>query len=144
MSLPNVHGSAAVLGLRGVLITGISGSGKSTLVAQLISSQQSIGKYARWLSDDQVLIEQYTNGFLMHAPKPIQGKAERAYLGIVETDYLTAARLDLVVKLVAKSELERMPKADLRSPEFDLPLLLLPMVEAPTNVDLVLERLKSL
>jgi len=144
MNLPNFHGSAAVLGRHGVFVIGPSGSGKSTLVAQLVGAQNASDIFARWVADDQVFMERQQNSFIMHAPKTIAGKAELAFLGIVDTPCLKAARLDLVVELVSTGELQRHPEEDLKCQEFDVPKLQIPRLQAHTNVNLVLERLKTL
>ncbi len=45
--LPNIHGTALVLGDRGILVTGPSGSGKTTLALALVGHFCTHGRFAR-------------------------------------------------------------------------------------------------
>ena len=138
-----IHGSAILLGTKGVLIEGDSGSGKSTLATALLRDWSSRGYFTRWVCDDQLSIKLGRNSVTAHAVETIAGKAEQRHVGIIDVPYVASARLDLIVSLVAEEKLERMPDA-LYHPDFpDLPILHLPRVQTAINVALVTARLEQ-
>ncbi|MBR0681510.1 aldolase [Roseomonas eburnea] len=95
-----VHGSCASRDGAAVLLLGPPGSGKSDLVLRLI------GRGWGLVADDQVVVE----GVVVSAPPALRGMLEVRGLGIFQ-DVAVAegARLALVVDLVARDGMDRLP-----------------------------------
>lgn len=95
-----VHGSCASRDGAAVLLLGSPGAGKSDLVLRLIGRGWSL------VADDQVLVE----GVAVSAPPALRGMLEVRGLGIFQ-DLAVAegARLALVVDLVTRDGMERLP-----------------------------------
>ena len=53
----NHHGSAVILGDRGVLIRGRAGAGKTTLALSLVETCRATGGFARLVSDRVYVLE---------------------------------------------------------------------------------------
>ncbi len=107
-----VHGCALLLGRTGVLIRGPSGSGKTRTAQLLIKQYGTENRFARWVADDQVLLQRYSDTVITSAPGTIAGLAEQRFCGIHRVDHEPRARLDLVVNLVPENEIERLPEND--------------------------------
>ena len=73
----SVHGTAIVLGDRGVLIRGASGSGKTALSLELLARARAAGVHAALVCDDQVLISAHRGRII--------AKAATAIAGLIET-----------------------------------------------------------
>ena len=99
-----VHATSVAIGGHAVLLRGPSGSGKSDLALRLIDAG------ARLVADDQTRIWRDGNVLLVRAPEPIAGLIEVRGLGIVRVQAVPAARLALIVDLVAVQHLERLPE----------------------------------
>lgn len=123
----NVHGTAVVLGDRGILITGPSGSGKSTLALELIGRFGSHGRFARLVADDQLFVTGRGGRLVCQAPPPITGLVEVRGLGPRPIGVEAAAVVDRVVRLVPEDELARVQEeaaeviAGCTLPRIDLP-----------------------
>jgi HPr kinase/phosphorylase len=131
MSEPaTVHGSAVLVGERGVLIRGPSGSGKSSLLLGLLASEPA----TTWLiADDRVVVTAAHGRLIASAPPVLAGLMEIRGQGIVRRPFVSPARLHLVVDLMPLSDCDRMPdrEAETVSVEaIELPLLLLPIAGA--------------
>ncbi len=146
MSPELLHATCVALdgrdGPLGVLLRGTSGAGKSDLALRLID------RGARLVADDQceVTIEDGAAGprLIARAPAEIAGMLEVRGLGIAEVPSLAQAPVALVVDLVARDQVERLP--DAAAAEIlgvDLPRLALDPFEAaaPAKLDLALRRL---
>ncbi|PCJ86374.1 MAG: hypothetical protein COA52_15165 [Hyphomicrobiales bacterium] len=121
---PTHHASCVVLDGHGLLIKGPSGSGKSQLALALI---QDAG--AQLVADDRVALTRHHDQLIAQAPKPLQGLIERYGMGIETHEFLKSTPLALVVDLVPRDKIERMPEPDaLVWPylELSLPRLILP------------------
>jgi serine kinase of HPr protein (carbohydrate metabolism regulator) len=105
-----MHGTALVLGDRGVLITGGSGTGKTTLALALIADAQRDGLFARLVSDDQVFVKSETGRVVCSAPATIRGLAEIRGLGPRPVRFEPASVVDLLVRLVPVDQAERFPE----------------------------------
>ena len=107
MSEPaTVHGSAALVGERGVLIRGASGTGKSSLLLALLATDP----VSTWLIADDRVILTAANGRLIAAAAPaLAGLMEIRGRGIVRRLFVSPACLDLVVDLMPPASCERMP-----------------------------------
>lgn len=144
-----VHGAAVALQggalpPAAVLLRGPSGSGKSDLAFRLI------GLGAELIGDDQVLLERRQDRVMASAPEAIRGLLEVRGLGLVKYPAGMAAPLRVVVDLVAREEVPRMPEAadveilGLRLPGFRLhafdasaPLKVLKAIELAQRPDLL-------
>ena len=109
-NLVNIHATAVVLGTQGVLIRGQSGRGKSALAIELIEAWRMHNQFARWVSDDRVLISEASSRLVAFAPEETAGLSEIRFGGIQSVIPQTAAVLDLVVDLESSDKLERLPK----------------------------------
>jgi HPr kinase/phosphorylase len=98
----NLYASAVSIADKGLLILGSSGSGKSELALAMLAHG------AKLISDDQVLLTNGPNGITLSAPKPIIGKIEARFIGILNVPS-TTAQLSLVIDL-DKDPAERLPK----------------------------------
>lgn len=104
MAASNLHGTALVVGDRGVLIVGASGSGKTTLALTLLAQLQKSGQFARLVADDQLLVSQRGGRLVFAAPPAIQGLTEVHGLGPHSIDVEAKAVIDLVVRLLPAAE----------------------------------------
>lgn len=104
----NLHGTALVIGTRGLLLTGPSGSGKSTLALSLLQQAASIRAFAALVSDDQVLIERQAGQIIAVCPQSIAGLIEIRGSGIGRLRSIERAPLHLAIRVVTDTE-ERLP-----------------------------------
>lgn len=99
-----VHGSCASRDGAAVLLLGPPGAGKSDLVLRLM------GRGWTLVADDQVLVD----GLAVSAPPALRGMLEVRGLGIFQgLAVAEGARLALVVDLVAREGMERLPMPSL-------------------------------
>jgi len=99
-----VHATAVALGSRAVLLRGPSGSGKSDLALRLIDAG------ARLVADDRSELRREDDAVVVRAPAAIAGLIEVRGVGVFRLDPLPAARLALIVDLVAPDAVERLPE----------------------------------
>lgn len=96
-----LHGSCASRDAAAVLLLGPPGSGKSDLLLRLIARGWVL------VADDQVVVD----GVAVSAPPALRGMLEVRGLGIFEgLAVAEGARLALVVELVAREAVTRLPK----------------------------------
>ena len=88
----------------GVLIRGDPGSGKSDLGLRLIDSGAIL------VADDYTDVTTTPGGLFASAPDSIRGKMEVRGLGVVDFSYIEVSRVSLVVTLVPREEVERVPE----------------------------------
>jgi HPr kinase/phosphorylase len=120
-----VHGSCVAIDGRAVLLRGPSGRGKSDLALRLIDGG------ARLVADDRVDLRAVRGVLNASAPAPIAGRLEVRGIGILEVPCAPTAPLGLVVDLVERDEIERLPEP--RAESFlgvDVPLIRLVAREA--------------
>lgn len=129
------HATCLRLGTRGVLLRGPSGSGKSDLAFRLIRGTWA----AELVADDQVLIEAEGGALFASAPVALAGLIELRGLGLLQMPYVPRVRLHLVVDLVPRDDVPRMPDpAALRLCGLELPRIALHAfdVSAPDKLGL--------
>lgn len=107
----NLHGTAVILGDRGLFIQGRSGTGKTELALELLERTRFNGKFARLVSDDQVFTSSAGGKLLMTSPETIAGVIEVRGLGLCSIAAQGKAVIDLVVTLVDPKQAERMPES---------------------------------
>ena len=120
-----VHGSCVSIKGRGVLLRGPSGRGKSDLALRLIDGG------GRLVADDRVDLEEHGGRLKASSPRPIAGRLEVRGIGILEVESVAAAPLCLVVDLVEREDVERLPEP--RADTFlgvDVPLIRLVALDA--------------
>lgn len=110
-----IHASCVSIGGKGVLIRGTSGSGKSDLALRLIDYG------ARLVGDDYVELNAKGGALIATAPKELAGKIEARGLGILELPFTSSARIHLIVRLMPRNEIPRMPE-DHMTHLMDVPL----------------------
>jgi serine kinase of HPr protein (carbohydrate metabolism regulator) len=124
----NYHCCVVEIAGTGVLISGKSGSGKSSLALGLLEAFSRSGESAFLVCDDQALLQVEDGKLVAHAPKAIAGKIELRGYGIVQMDHKQSARIGLVVKLVDRKDLVRMPEEsqvilqDVKLASIDVPI----------------------
>lgn len=106
----NLHATAVLLGDRGVLIAGESGAGKTTLALTLVDFFLRSGRFARLVSDDQVLIAAANGRILCSVPSAIAGLVEAYGVGPKPVESEPRMIADLIVQLVPASDAQRFPE----------------------------------
>ncbi|MSO71949.1 MAG: serine/threonine protein kinase [Alphaproteobacteria bacterium] len=110
---------------RAVLLRGPPGSGKSDLALRLID------RGWRLVADDQVAIEARAGRLIAGPPAAIVGRIEARGLGIIALPHMDEAMVVLVIDLVARDGIERLPEPERCALSgVDLPLLRLAPFEA--------------
>jgi HPr kinase/phosphorylase len=99
-----IHATCVALDEGAVLLRGPSGAGKSDLALRLIDGG------ARLVADDRVDVERRGDALIARAPAPLVGLLEIRGVGIVSMPHVAAARISLVVDLVPRAAVERLPE----------------------------------
>ncbi|MBB4351431.1 MULTISPECIES: HPr kinase/phosphorylase [Rhizobiaceae] len=105
----NVHGTAIVVGERGLIFIGPSGVGKSMMAFTCLAIARRAKAFSALISDDQVFLTQQQERIVATCPPSISGLMELRGSGIVRMDHVGSAPLDLAIQLVPVSEAERLP-----------------------------------
>ena len=108
----NFHGTAFILGDRGVLVRGRSGAGKTTLALSLIRMCAAMGRFARLVGDDQLFLKAYGGRLVCAVPESIAGLAEFRGIGPGRTAFEPKMVVDLVVHLVERDAAPRYSSGD--------------------------------
>jgi serine kinase of HPr protein (carbohydrate metabolism regulator) len=98
-----LHASCVEFEGIGILLRGPSGAGKSDLALRLIDSGATL------IADDQVLLEVRARRLIARPPDTLAGLIEVRGVGVVEVPYRRQASVELVVDLVARKQIERLP-----------------------------------
>ena len=115
--LKPLHASCVAINEIGVLLRGPSGSGKSDLTLRLI------GDGAILVADDQVQLKDVAGSLMARAPDLLAGKLEVRGCGILVFPILESVKVHLVVDLVPRLDVHRLPKpASCQLFGFELPL----------------------
>lgn len=140
-----VHGTCVALGSCAALLLGASGSGKSDLALRFVLEQPASLEPAL-VADDQVILAKEAGRLIARAPDSIAGKIEVRGLGILTLPHRAEAELRLVVHLVDRADVPRLPTLAPESASFlgvTLPALRLAAYDAsaPLKLRLALQRL---
>jgi serine kinase of HPr protein (carbohydrate metabolism regulator) len=100
-----IHATALLIGERGVLLRGPSGAGKSDLAFRLMRGRWA----ARLVADDRSVISNEGGHLVATAPAPLKALLELRGLGLLEVPYAARATLHLMVDLVPRDDVPRMP-----------------------------------
>jgi len=103
-----IHGTCVCLAERAAILVGPSGSGKSDLALRFILNTPDALAPAL-VSDDQTEIVRRGDRLIASPPKAIAGRIEVRGLGIMDMAYRQEAELRLVVRLVSRQDIPRMP-----------------------------------
>lgn len=105
----NVHGTAIVVGGRGLIFIGPSGIGKSMMAFTCLAIARRAGAFSSLICDDQVFLTRQEERIVATCPPSISGLMELRGSGIVRMDHLQSAPLDLAIQLVSVAGTERLP-----------------------------------
>jgi serine kinase of HPr protein (carbohydrate metabolism regulator) len=108
----NFHGTAFILGDKGVLVRGRSGAGKTTLALSLIEMCTARGRFASLVADDQIFLEAHGGRLVCAVPESIAGLAEFRGMGPSRTAFEPRMIVDLVVNLVERDAAPRYSSGD--------------------------------
>lgn len=120
-----VHGTAIAVGQYAVLLRGAPGAGKSDLALRLISSPPAgllLPGLPRLVTDDQCLLSREEGRIIVKPPPAIAGLLEVRGLGLIKVPFSAGSELRLVIDLVAREEVERMPESGQAERYFDVPI----------------------
>ncbi|TIL24423.1 MAG: HPr kinase/phosphorylase [Mesorhizobium sp.] len=126
MRAENIHGTALLIGERGVLITGPSGAGKTTLALTLLDHCRARGLFSRLIGDDRLLAVAHAGRLVCGVPATIAGLAEVPGFMPRPLLFEPGGVIDLHVRLVPKAEMARFqeeisePVAGCPVPRIDL------------------------
>jgi serine kinase of HPr protein (carbohydrate metabolism regulator) len=107
MQPENMHGTAILVGERGVLITGPSGSGKTTLALALIDHCGQRGLFSRLIGDDRLLAACHAGRLVCRVPATIAGLAEVPGFGPRPLAFEPSGVIDFHVRLVPHDQMAR-------------------------------------
>ena len=106
MNALNIHATCVKLASgAGVLLTGASGSGKSDLALRLIDGG------AKLVADDRCDLFVDGTTLAARAPAALAGLIEIRGVGIIAMPYEKAAAVSLVVELVPRADVVRLPES---------------------------------
>lgn len=98
-----LHASCVAFGDKGVLLLGDSGSGKSDLALRLIHDGGQL------VADDQVDVRKAAGGLYAEPPEVLRGMLEVRGIGVLRMEHCPLVQVALVIKLVAREAVERLP-----------------------------------
>ena len=108
----NVHGTAIVIGTRGLLLVGPSGSGKTSLALSILQQAASFKVKSGLISDDQVLIEKQSDQIVAIRPPSIAGLVEIRGSGIGRLPSMERSPLHLAIQVSPGRVEQRLPADD--------------------------------
>jgi len=109
-TVTRLHATCVAVALDGVLLRGPPGAGKSDLALRLIGTAPLEGEpAARLVSDDQVIVRRVEDRLVARAPESIAGMLEIRGVGICRVPVTDAANVALLVDLVAREAVVRLP-----------------------------------
>ncbi len=138
-----VHASCVVLGEDAVLVRGAPGSGKSSLCRALIASAEAAGHFARLVSDDRTRLEAKGGRLVARAMPATAGLIETRGLGIHPVAHEPAARVRLLVDLVAREPVRMPEEEDLTTTLCGIAISSFRTPAGRTSAEAVLTRLRQ-
>tara|TARA_A100001037_G_scaffold230450_1_gene208647 strand:+ start:621 stop:1061 length:441 start_codon:yes stop_codon:yes gene_type:complete len=131
-TLKPLHASCVSINEVGILLRGPSGSGKSDLTLRLI------GDGAILVADDQVQLTVVAGSLMARAPDLLAGKLEVRGCGILAFPRLESVAVHLVVDLVPRIDVQRLPKPEsCRLFGFELPLYQLHAFDSSCSLKII-------
>ena len=131
-TLKPLHASCVSINEVGILLRGPSGSGKSDLTLRLI------GDGAILVADDQVQLTVVAGSLMARAPDLLAGKLEVRGCGILAFPRLDSVAVHLVVDLVPRIDVQRLPKPEsCRLFGFELPLYQLHAFDSSCSLKII-------
>jgi HPr kinase/phosphorylase len=133
-----IHATCIAINGQGVILRGPSGSGKSDLALRLIDAG------AELVADDRVDVKNREGQPFASAPETLKGLLEVRGVGLVEMPCQDKVGVVLVIDLVSRDEIERMPEPEWVQIEgVDMPVLRLDPFEVSSisKIRMVLEHL---
>lgn len=128
----SLHASCVSMNNVGILLRGPSGSGKSDLTLRLI------GDGAMLVADDQVQLTGVAGSLIARAPDRLAGKLEVRGCGILEFPKLKSVSVRLVVDLVPRIHMERLPQpTSCYLSGFELPLFQLHAFDSSCSLKII-------
>jgi HPr kinase/phosphorylase len=127
-----LHGTAAVIGEKGILILGASGAGKSGLAERLIHEARGRGLFAGLVGDDRVAVRAAAGRLIVSGHPAIRGQVERRGIGIFNVDCVQKAVLKGVISIVRDPP--RLP--GLAAQTLDIADISLPLLTLRDDADL--------
>ncbi|WP_352769611.1 HPr kinase/phosphorylase [Mesorhizobium sp. M0768] len=107
MQPENIHGTAILMGDRGILITGPSGLGKTTLALALIDHCSQRELFSRLIGDDQLYAADCDGRLVCRAPVSIAGLVEVPGFGPKPIRFEPSCVIDLIIRLVPAGKMAR-------------------------------------
>lgn len=124
----NIHGTALLIGERGVLITGPSGAGKTTLALVLIDHCRARGLFSRLIGDDRLLAATRAGRLVCRVPATIAGLAEVPGFMPRPLSFEPSGVIDLHIRLVPKHARDRFQE-DFSEPIAGCPVPRIDLIE---------------
>jgi len=122
-----IHATTVAWRGSGVLIRGDPGSGKSDLGLRLIDAGAVL------VADDYTEVKAASGALFASAPDSIRGKMEVRGIGVSDFNYTAVSRVTLVVTLVTRDRIQRVPEPSIAEIEgVRLPEVLLCAFDAAT------------
>jgi len=134
-----IHATCVALGGRAALLRGPSGSGKSDLALRFLHLPSApLGAPPQLVGDDRVVLHPADGCLLASPPEALAGLIEVRGVGIITLPFTTAAKVCLVVDLVERGQIERLPDRSERVTihRLELPLLRIWPFEASAPIKL--------
>lgn len=106
-----LHGTAVALGERSAVIRGPSGSGKSDLALRclFLPNSSRVTHKIELVADDQVLLNLSDLKVYASTPPSLAGLLEVRGLGILKMSHRSPCPVYLIVNLVQKEKIDRLP-----------------------------------
>jgi len=138
-----LHATAIAWAGQAVLLCGPSGSGKSDLALRFLA----LGEEAKLVADDQVALSVENGRLFAAAPPKLAGLIEIRGLGLWRRPALPRAQLRLIVNLVPRDAVPRLPESQFAAlAGVELPVLALHAFDAsaPFKLRVALQTLSGL
>lgn len=140
-----IHANSLVIDHQGLLICGKSGFGKTSLMLSLLEQAKANSKFAAMVADDQSMIANENNRLIAHCPHANEGKLEIRGRGIVEAPFLQSAVINLVIEIVPRENIDRMPTIGTKTLDgVKLPLVFVPRHGLQQSVQIIQAMLSDL